>query len=112
MKTESEVRTLGAGKFKATCLQLMDEVLDKGLTVIITKRGKAVAQLSAPTGEPPAKMDKPEKAPKTPKTPKVHKRLRTKVSEPAGAPQPTITVAASEEKHGKKKDKGKKKKHK
>jgi len=86
MKTEPEVRTLGAGKFKATCLQLMDEVLKKNLTIVITKRGKAVAQLSAPTTHEPLKLE----------------------ASASPAPEPTT----KEEKHGKKKDKGKKKKHK
>jgi antitoxin (DNA-binding transcriptional repressor) of toxin-antitoxin stability system len=86
MKTEHEVRTLGAGKFKATCLQLMDEVAEKSLTIVITKRGKAVAQLSAPIAQQPIKL------------------------EASASPAPEHT--AKEEKHGKKKDKGKKKKHK
>jgi antitoxin (DNA-binding transcriptional repressor) of toxin-antitoxin stability system len=103
MKTEPEIRTLGAGKFKATCLQLMDEVLDKGLTVIITKRGKAVAQLGAPTAELPAKATKPVKPakPAKVKTPKTNEASTTESS-----------VPPSEEKHAKKKDKSKKKKHK
>ena len=107
MKTEPELRTLGAGKFKATCLQLMDEVLDKGLTVIITKRGKAVAQLSAPTVQSPTKSVKPAKAPKAPKTPKT-----PKTKAPVPTAEPASTAAPTEQKHGKKKDKGKKKKHK
>jgi antitoxin (DNA-binding transcriptional repressor) of toxin-antitoxin stability system len=103
MKTEPEIRTLGAGKFKATCLQLMDEVTEKGLTIIITKRGKAVAQLSAPTVEAPTK---PAKTPKQPKAPKTSK---TKTPTPPPTPEPN---PATEEKHAKKKDKSKKKKHK
>ncbi len=34
-----------AGEFKAKCLQLMDDVAEKGGEVIITKRGKAIARL-------------------------------------------------------------------
>ncbi len=34
-----------AGQFKATCLQLMDSVLEKGVSYTITKHGKPVAQL-------------------------------------------------------------------
>lgn len=34
-----------AGKFKARCLQLMDEVEETGGEVIITKRGRPVARL-------------------------------------------------------------------
>jgi prevent-host-death family protein len=37
---------LPAGEFKAKCLQLMDDVATSGRTIIITKRGKPVAQLS------------------------------------------------------------------
>src|ERR1019366_6536674 len=36
----SETRMIAAGEFKAKCLQLMDEVNEKKLTLIITKRGK------------------------------------------------------------------------
>lgn len=34
-----------AAEFKARCLELMDEVAESGHTIIITKRGKAVAAL-------------------------------------------------------------------
>jgi prevent-host-death family protein len=37
---------LAAGEFKAKCLQIMDDVASSGRTVVITKRGKPVAQLS------------------------------------------------------------------
>jgi len=47
--TKLEFRIIPAGKFKAKCLQLMDEVYEnRNLTIIITKRGKPVAQMSAP----------------------------------------------------------------
>lgn len=39
------MRTIAAGKFKANCLALMDEVKSKRETVVITKRGKPVAKL-------------------------------------------------------------------
>ena len=39
---------LGATEFKAICLQLMDEVQRTGRSVVITKRGKPVAQLTPP----------------------------------------------------------------
>lgn len=42
-----ETRTIPAGEFKAKCLQLMDEVNEKNLTLIITKRGKPVMRASA-----------------------------------------------------------------
>lgn len=34
-----------AGEFKQTCLRLLDEVGASGEPIVITKRGKAVAQL-------------------------------------------------------------------
>ena len=36
---------VAAGKFKAICLQLMDEVNRTGTEVVITKRGRPVAKL-------------------------------------------------------------------
>ena len=39
------MRSIGAAKFKAECLGLMDEVTSKRTHIIITKKGKAVAQL-------------------------------------------------------------------
>jgi antitoxin (DNA-binding transcriptional repressor) of toxin-antitoxin stability system len=60
MKTDSEVRSIGAGEFKAKCLQLMDYVNEKKITLVITKRGVAVAQLSpAPAAEKPKPAAKP-----------------------------------------------------
>jgi prevent-host-death family protein len=38
-------KQIGAGEFKAKCLQLMDEVQREGIELIITKRGKPVAKL-------------------------------------------------------------------
>jgi prevent-host-death family protein len=38
-------RQIAAGKFKATCLALLDEVQSERKEIIITKRGKAVARL-------------------------------------------------------------------
>jgi prevent-host-death family protein len=37
--------TIAAGEFKAKCLKLLDEVAEKRLTLVITKRGKPVAEL-------------------------------------------------------------------
>jgi prevent-host-death family protein len=37
--------TLQAGQFKAQCLQLMDEVKEKHISITITKYGKPVAKL-------------------------------------------------------------------
>jgi prevent-host-death family protein len=40
------MRTMAAGKFKAQCLGVLDEVQAKREPVIVTKNGKAVAQLT------------------------------------------------------------------
>jgi prevent-host-death family protein len=40
------MRTVAAGEFKQTCLRLLDEVGETGDPIVITKRGKAVAQLN------------------------------------------------------------------
>ena len=37
--------TIGAGDFKAKCLQLLDEVAARREPLVITKRGKPVARL-------------------------------------------------------------------
>jgi prevent-host-death family protein len=42
-----KTRTIPAGEFKAKCLALMDEVAATGDEIVITKRGKPVARLSA-----------------------------------------------------------------
>jgi prevent-host-death family protein len=39
------MRTIAAGKFKANCLAIMDEVQKKREPVLITKRGKPVAKV-------------------------------------------------------------------
>ena len=39
------MKTVAAGKFKATCLALMDEVQTKREPVLVTKNGKPVAKL-------------------------------------------------------------------
>ena len=39
------MKTVKAGEFKARCLKLMDEVAETGETIVITKNGRAVAQL-------------------------------------------------------------------
>ena len=44
MKTVME-REIGAAKFKAECLGLMDEVNAKKIRIVITKNGKPVADL-------------------------------------------------------------------
>jgi prevent-host-death family protein len=37
--------TVPAGKFKAQCLQMLDDVQQNRREIVITKRGKAVARL-------------------------------------------------------------------
>lgn len=39
------MRTMPAGEFKQTCLRLLDEVGVSGEPIVITKRGRPVAQL-------------------------------------------------------------------
>ena len=39
------MRTMAAGKFKARCLAVMDEVQSKRETVVVTKNGKPVAKM-------------------------------------------------------------------
>jgi prevent-host-death family protein len=41
-----------AAQFKANCLRLMDEVAQRGMPIVITKRGKPVAKL-VPIDEEP-----------------------------------------------------------
>lgn len=40
------MKTMPAGEFKQTCLRLLDEVGASGEPIVITKRGRAVAQLT------------------------------------------------------------------
>lgn len=42
-------RTVSASKFKAQCLAMLDEVAATGEEIVVTKRGKAVARVSAAT---------------------------------------------------------------
>ncbi len=46
-----ETRTITAAEFKAKCLQLMDEVNEKHLTLVVTKRGKPVGRFVPITPE-------------------------------------------------------------
>ena len=41
------MRTVKASEFKARCLKLMDEVAQSGETIVITKHGKPISQLSS-----------------------------------------------------------------
>ncbi len=45
------MRTIPAGRFKAQCLRLLDEVAETGETIVVTKRGRPVARLE-PVEEP------------------------------------------------------------
>lgn len=47
------MRTIPAGRFKAQCLRLLDEVAATGETIVVTKRGKPVAKVE-PVEEPPS----------------------------------------------------------
>ena len=42
---QAGVRTIKASEFKATCLKLMDEVLDSGAEIVITKNGRPISRL-------------------------------------------------------------------
>jgi prevent-host-death family protein len=46
-------RTVNASRFKAQCLSLLDEVAATGETIVVTKRGKPIAQV-VPVEEPPS----------------------------------------------------------
>lgn len=50
------VRTIQAAAFKQTCLALMDEVMDTGESIVITKRGKPVAKLAPIASERPSAL--------------------------------------------------------
>lgn len=43
--------SIAAGEFKAKCLALLDEIAQTGKSLVITKRGKAVAKL-VPVDDP------------------------------------------------------------
>lgn len=47
------MRTIPAGRFKAQCLRLLDEVAETGETILVTKRGRPVAKVE-PVEEPPS----------------------------------------------------------
>ncbi len=40
------MKTIPAGEFKQTCLRLLDEVRETGESIVVTKRGRPVAQLA------------------------------------------------------------------
>jgi prevent-host-death family protein len=45
-------KVIAAGEFKARCLQLMDQALESGESITITKRGRVVAKLVPQREEP------------------------------------------------------------
>lgn len=45
-------KTMRASEFKARCLQAMDEVAASGEPIVITKRGKPIAQLAPIAARP------------------------------------------------------------
>ena len=45
------MRSVAASEFKAKCLALLDEVAERGETLVVTKRGKPVAHV-VPAEEP------------------------------------------------------------
>jgi antitoxin (DNA-binding transcriptional repressor) of toxin-antitoxin stability system len=85
---EHEFRVVPAGLFKATCLQLMDEVYEnRNLSILITKRGKPVGQLTAPpqgltlTGptvhiHAPAAVDSAERQTESPAATEGHRKKK------------------------------------
>lgn len=49
-----DVIEVGAGVFKDTCLQLLDQVHDQEIEIIVTKRGQAVARVVPPDTHTPS----------------------------------------------------------
>ena len=47
MPRQPETPRISASEFKATCLELMDEVARTGVELIVTKHGRPVVRLSA-----------------------------------------------------------------
>ncbi len=53
--------TIAAGEFKAKCLKLLDDVAEKRQTLVITKRGRPIAELAPIKGTEPSLRDYLEK---------------------------------------------------
>ena len=47
----TKARTIAAGRFKAQCLALLDEVAETGIAIVVTKRGRPVARVTPVDGE-------------------------------------------------------------
>jgi len=45
------MKTVPAGQFKQTCLRLLDEVQESGQPILVTKRGRPVAQVVPATAQ-------------------------------------------------------------
>lgn len=45
-RAKAPPETISAAEFKAKCLELMDSVASTGASIVVTKRGRAVARLS------------------------------------------------------------------
>ena len=45
-------RTIAAGRFKAQCLAILDDVAETGIAVVVTKRGRPVARIVPVDREP------------------------------------------------------------
>lgn len=56
MTMVTKVRQIAAGKFKAECLSLLDEVAATGEEIVVTKRGKPVAKLVRASPELPPSL--------------------------------------------------------
>ncbi len=52
----SSPKTVSATLFKATCLELMDEVAARGMELIVTKHGKAVVRICPVETAPPSPL--------------------------------------------------------
>ena len=46
MTMKKRTRSIPAGRFKTSCLALLDEVAATGETLVVTKRGRPVAQVT------------------------------------------------------------------
>jgi len=52
MEVRAMATTMTAAEFKARCLEIMDRVAETGEPVIVTKRGRPVAQLAPIRAKP------------------------------------------------------------
>lgn len=53
---KSPEKSIPAGKFKAQCLAILDEVAESGEPVVVTKRGRRVAKVVAARPETPVSL--------------------------------------------------------